>query len=398
MLLAAGALAAQDWPQWRGPNRDGVASQPQVKEWPRALRPGWKTIVGEGYSSPVVSHGAVYVFTREGDNEAIARLDWKTGKVAWRKTYAAPFQKNQYAVAHGKGPHSTPAVSGGRLYTLGISGILSAWDAANGTLAWRKDYSSRVDTGKLFTGTAMSPLVDAGKVIVHIGDDGGGELLALDAATGSRLWSWKGDGPAYASPVPAGFGGVRQVVAQTDRSVIGVSAADGKLLWRLPWKDEWNENIITPVVYGKLLVLSGVRKPTQAIEVSHSAGKWTTRQHWQNNDISFYMSTPVLDGDYLYGLGTKRKGQFVCLDARTGKTLWATTGREAANASVLNAGANLLYLTDDGTLVVARKNPKAFEMVSRYTVAESATWPQPVVAGREILVKDINSLALWRIE
>jgi outer membrane protein assembly factor BamB len=400
LLLLTLAAAAQDWPQWRGPNRDGVlpASAERLKEWPRAAKLVWKTPVGGGYSSPVASQGAVFVIARESENEVVSRVDWKTGKVVWKKSYPAPFQKNQYAVAHGKGPHSTPLVHQGKLYSLGITGILSSWNTASGELVWRKDYSPRVDTSKLFTGTAMSPVVGRDLLIVHVGDDRGGEILALDAATGNQRWAWKGDGPGYASPIVADLGGTRQVVTQTDRSIVGVAISDGKLLWSVPWKDEWNENIVTPVVSNNLLILSGVRKPTQALEVTNSGGKWSAKQIWQNPDISFYMNTPVLDGDLLYGMSTKRKGQFVCLDTKTGKTLWSTTGREGENASVVRNGDHLIFLMVDGTLLVARANPKAFELVSRYTLAKSPTWAHPILAGREILVKDIDSLALWRLE
>jgi outer membrane protein assembly factor BamB len=244
----------------------------------------------------------------------------------------------------------------------------------------------------------MSPLIDRDLLIVHVGDDRGGEIIALEAVTGKQKWTWKGDGPGYASPVVADLGAVRQIVTQTDRSIVGVSTSDGKLLWSLPWKDEWNENIVTPVVHGNLLILSGVRKPTQAIEISNGGGKWSLRQVWRNEDVSFYMNTPVVHGNFIYGMSTKRKGQFVCLDATSGKTLWATTGREGDNASVLKAGDHLVYLMADGTLIVARTNPKAFEMVSRYTVAGSPTWAHPILAGREILIKDTDSLALWRLE
>jgi outer membrane protein assembly factor BamB len=400
LLLLAFEAPAQDWPQWRGPNRDGIlpVSTESLKQWPRSVKQVWKTSIGGGYSSPVLSQGAIYTIAREDENEVLSRVEWKTGKVAWRKSYPAPFQKNQYAVAHGKGPNSTPVVYQGRVYTLGITGILSSWNAATGELAWRTDYSPPVDTSKLFTGTAMSPVIDRELLIVHVGDDRGGEIIALNPVTGRQKWTWKGDGPGYASPIVAEFGGARQIITQTDRSIVGISTADGKLLWSMPWKDEWNENIVTPGVYDNLLILSGVRKPTQAIEINSAGGKWSPRQVWQNADISFYMNTPVVDGKFLYGMSTKRKGQFVCLDTKTGKTLWATTGREGENASVMNAGGHLVYLTTDGTLLVARANPKAFEMVSRYTVASSPTWAHPILADRAVLIKDSNSLALWRLQ
>jgi outer membrane protein assembly factor BamB len=345
----------------------------------------------------VVAGGAIYVHTREGAEEFATRLDAATGKIAWRVKYAAPFEKNQYALQMSKGPHSTPLVAGGRLYTLGATSILSCFDIRDGRVLWRKDFSRQVDTSKLFTGAAMSPVLESGLVMVHIGDDRGGAMTAFDAATGQEKWSLKGDGPGYASPIVIELEGKRQLVTLTDRSIISVDVASGKLLWTLPYKDEWIENIVSPVGYRDTIIFSGVRKPTTAVRVKRTEDRWSADVVWVNNDVSMYMSSPVLDGDYLYGFSAKKKGQFVCLDARTGKTVWATQGREGINASVTAAGDALLILTEAGDLIVARKSTKGFEQLSRYTVAESATYPHPVVLNHQILVKDQNSLTLWQV-
>jgi outer membrane protein assembly factor BamB len=263
----------------------------------------------------------VYVHSREGDDEIVSRMDLVTGKIMWRVKYAAPFEKNQYAVQMSKGPHSTPVVAGDRLYTLGGTSILSCLETKDGRVLWRKDFSKQTDMGKLFTGTAMSPVVIAGAVTVHVGDDRGGSVIAFDAITGKEHWTWKGDGPGYASPMIVDG---RQWVTLTDRSIVSLNPETGKLLWTMPYKDEWNENIVTPVIYRDTLIFSGVRKPTIAVRAT--ANKPETV--WTNSDVSMYMSTPVIDGDYLYGLSSKKKGQFVCLDARTGKTMWATEGSD----------------------------------------------------------------------
>ncbi len=406
-LLIAGALAAAaDWPQWRGPGRDGaVASFEAPRAWPKSLKLKWKVPAGEGHSSPVVSGGRIYVHTRQGEQEVVAALEFATGKVVWRDSYAAPFTKNQYAVRHPKGPHSTPLLRDGRLYTLGIGATLSCYDTAAGRLIWRKDSkelierrSALVDTSKLFTGTAGSPMIEGGLLIAHLGDDRGGEIVALDAATGQKRWGWRGDGPGYASPIVADLEGMRQVVTLTDKSVVGVAAASGELLWRLPYPDEWNENIVTPVVHRGRLILSGVRKPTVAVRLLRRGKEWTTETVWQNPDLSMYMSTPLLDGDVLYGFSSKKKGMFFGLDARTGKTLWSTAGRDAEHATVLGAGPWLVVLTTGGELIFAPKSANGFQPAARYTVADSPTWAHPVLAGREILVKDASSLALWSVE
>jgi outer membrane protein assembly factor BamB len=331
---------------------------------------------------------AAYVHSRAGADEAVTRVDLANGKTVWRMIYAAPFEKNKYATGMAKGPFATPTVANGRVYTFGVTSILSCLDARDGKLLWRKDYSKQTDTSNLFTGTAMSPLVDGGLVIVATGDDRGGALVAFDAATGAEKWTQKGDGPGYATPLLA----ERKFVTLTHRSVVSAGFTDGKQSWTLPYKDEWNENIVSPVAYKDLLILSGVRKPTIAVRASTGETVWT------NPDISMYMSTPVLDGDYLYGLSSKKKGQFFCLDARTGKTMWLTEGREATQASFVVTPNALLILTDTGDLIVAKKSTQKFEQISRYQVAESAVYSHLVPLNHRILVKDSNSLLLWQVD
>src|SRR5262245_30058064 len=178
---------AQQWPQWRGPNRDGLVSSfsPPVK-WPEKLTQKWKTSVGGGYSSPIVSESKIYVHTRTADQESVSCIDLGTGKIVWSKNYAAPFIKNPYAKDMEKGPFSTPVLHQGMLYTLGSSAILSCFDAKTGNLKWRKDYSQYADTTKLFCGAAMSPVVDRGLLLVYVGDDRKGWMIAFDAENGKE--------------------------------------------------------------------------------------------------------------------------------------------------------------------------------------------------------------------
>ena len=398
-VSCAGDAAAQEWAQWRGPARDGVAkSFAAPKTWPKALVQKWKVTVGGGYSSPVVAAGRVFLHTRQGEQEVVSAFELATGKPLWTKSYDASFDKNQYAVKMGKGPNSTPLVHEGKLYTLGVNAVLSAFDAKTGALLWRKDFG-RPDTSKLFCGTALSPVIEKGMLIVHVGDDRGGKVLAFDAASGTEKWSWAGDGPGYASPVVAELAGARQVVTLTDKSVVGLAADTGKLLWKMPFTDEWNENIVTPVVTGRnTLVVSGVRQGTKAIEVTKGAEGFAAKQLWHNPQVAMYMSSPVLDGDHLYGMSSLRKGQYFCLDAKTGALLWTTEGREGNQAAFVSAGNLLLILTADGNLVVAGKSPKGFEKLAQYAVADSATYAHPAVVGKQILIKDEAALSLWSVE
>lgn len=397
IAISAASLDAQ-WPQWRGPNRDGVAPAALVpKAWPDKPTQKWKQTVGEGYSSPVVEGGRVFVHSRRDPNEIVTALDLASGKVIWTAEYAAPFAKNKYAASMAKGPFSTPLVSGGRVYALGVTGVLSALDAASGKLLWRKDWSKEVDTSKLFTGTAMSPIVERGLLIVHVGDDTTGAFRALDPATGAEKWSLAGHGPGYASPIVTTIGAARQLITMTDKAVVGIDPSAGKLLWQIPFPDEWNENIVTPVVAGDILVVSGTRKGTFGYRLEKSAAGWTPKQIWHNADLPMYMSSPVSDGSFVYGFSNRRKGQLFALDAKTGKAAWSTEGRTGQNAAIVSAGDNIVVLTNEGDLIVAKRSPERFEELRRYKVSPSQTWSHPVLLGNQLVVRDADSITLWQL-
>ncbi|MBL8189661.1 MAG: PQQ-binding-like beta-propeller repeat protein, partial [Acidobacteria bacterium] len=200
LLLATVVSHAQDWAQWRGANRDGVVKDfIAPAKWPKELKQLWKAPVGSGYSSPVVSKDRAWIHSMSGEEETVSCLDLKTGKPLWSKRYPAQFTKNQYANEMSKGPFSTPVLHQGMLYTLGVNAVLSCFDAATGELKWQKDFG-KPSTSKNFCGTAMSPVIEGGNLIVYTGDDiKGGVMVALNALTGKEVWRWTGEGPGYAS-------------------------------------------------------------------------------------------------------------------------------------------------------------------------------------------------------
>jgi outer membrane protein assembly factor BamB len=394
-----GLVTAQDWPQWRGPGRDGIIPAfTEPKAWPDHLKQKWQISVGTGHSSPLLMKQKVYLFTRQGEQEVVSCINFETGKQIWRNSYSAPYTMNSAATRHGKGPKSTPVLQAGKLVTLGISGILSCYDAENGKLLWRREFGSQFSSTSPLYGTATSPMVERGVLITHVGGDDSGALTALDLETGKTVWSWNGDGPSYASPIIADLAGTRQIVTQSQKNLIGVSVSDGRLLWSIPFTTAWVQNIITPIAYGQTLIFSGLDKGVMAIKLAQSGGKWNAERVWENTDASFYMSTPVLKGDLLLGFSHKNRGRFVALDARTGKTLWATAGREGDNAAVLTSGDKLFLLTSDAELILAKANSSGLEQLRRYSVAQSPTWAHPVLAGKHILVKDAESLTLWSLD
>jgi len=381
-----------DWPQFRGPNRDGsVASFTEPRTWPDRLTQTWSVNVGEGYATPLVIGDRIYVFTRQSTNEVMQALDASTGKTIWQTRYAAPVKVNPAADAHGPGPKATPAFAGGRLYTLGMGGIVTAFDAASGKQLWQKPATAKLP----LYGTAASPLVDRGLVIVNVGGHDEGALTAFDANTGSVKWSWNGDGPSYASPVVADIDGVRQVIALTQDNVVGVSAADGRLLWRRPFKTEFTQNIITPALIGNTVIIAGYQQPTAAFRIVKKGDQWITEDAWRNEMVSLYMANGVVIGDLLFSLSQRNSGQYFLLDVKSGKTTWTGKPREAMNAAIAKSGALVFALEDDATLVVGRVASGRFEELKRYTVAKSSTWAQPAISGNRIFVKDTNAVALW---
>jgi outer membrane protein assembly factor BamB len=397
LVFAAAALAA-NWPQWRGPNRDGVVALDRNGAWPKSLTQRWKVEVGEGHSSPVVAGDRIFLLTRKGEDEAALSLSLGTGKTIWQQTYPAPYEMVAVARAHGKGPKSTSVVDDGRLYTFGISGILSAFDAASGKLLWRKDFSKQYKSTWPAFGTAMSPVAVDGRVIAHVGGDAGGALTAFDARSGNPVWSWTEDGPGYTSPIVIALAGTRQVITQTRNNIVGVAFDDGKLLWKIPFTTPYDQNIVTPVVYKDTLIFSGHQKRTFAVRVTHANGKWSAEEIWTNDTVPMYMSSPVLSVDYLYGFTEKRKGSLFCLDARNGKVLWTDEGRQAENASLVLAGNDLLVLTTQGELLVVPATSSGYNATAAYEVADTPTWAHLAVVGSQILVKAQTTLAAWSIE
>jgi outer membrane protein assembly factor BamB len=389
-----GQGGATDVTQWRGPARDGSATLSVPAAWPERFTQKWKVDVGLGYATPLVAGNRVYVFSRQGENEVMSALDADSGKVLWHTDYPAPFTVMSAAAPHGPGPKSTPVLSNGRLYAIGMTGVVSSYDAASGKLLWQKPGSSVVP---MYTSHSFSPLVDNGLVIFHVGGHNQGALTAFDLYTGEAKWTWTGDGPGYGSPIVVTLGGTRQLVTITQGKLVGVDVANGALLWERPLVSANFTNSITPVMVGQTLVVSANLGPMLGLNVMKRNNQWVAETAWENPDLPERFSNPVVIGDTIYGLSTKNAGQYFAVDGKTGKTLWTSEGRQANNAALVKAGNVLFSLENDGELVVIRPNPTAFEVVRRYKVADTDTWTQPAMSGNRIFIKDISTLTLWTL-
>lgn len=374
----------RDYPQWRGQSRDGSASafiEPDV--WPEALKHRWQVDVGEGYGTPLVIGDTVYVFVRRGDKEVMAALSASTGRELWHAGYAAPYTPFNAAAAHGAGPKATPAFCDGKLFTLGISGIVSAFDVSAGKLLWRTDDPPEP---ALF-GAASSPVAEAGLAITHPG--GYGPLTAFDAETGTAKWT-AGEQGFFSAPTVADLAGTRQIISMTLSEVIGVSLADGRLLWRYPWSG--GQGGITPIVNGDTVIVSSRGSGAAAFRPTTSEQPETV---WETKEVSMYISNPVVVADTLFGLSHLARNQYFALDAKTGEVLWLGPPRQADNTAVVKAGNILFLLNDNSELIVVEASRSGFKPLRSYVVADSPTWAQPVVTGNRIFVKDVSSLTLW---
>jgi outer membrane protein assembly factor BamB len=388
-------LSAQDWPQWRGPNRDGaVASFREPSPWPEALKRQWRIDVGLGYATPLLVGSRLYVFARQGQNEVMMALDAGTGKELWRNSYAAPFQMNTATSPHGAGPKSTPTFANGRLFSLGMTNIVTALDATTGKQLWQKPATK----AQPMYHTAMSPLVDGNQVIVHVGGPGDGALSAFDVATGAVRWTWTGDSPAYGSPIVVDLAGTRQVVTYTHQYLIGVSASTGELLWQRPFRTPADTTSQTPIVFRDTIIQNGRGNGVTAFRVVRRNGAWATEDAWQTKEVSLHMTNGVVADGVLYGLSHLNAGQYFGLDLATGVVLWKSAPRQGENAAMVRAGTTILSLEDDGELVVMRPSRTEMSVVKRYDVSDSETWTQPTVSGTRVYVKDVSQLTLWTME
>jgi outer membrane protein assembly factor BamB len=387
---AAGQDAAQDYPQWRGRGSDGSASAfIAPSAWPDSLTRHWRIDVGEGYATPLVIGDTVYVFARRDGNEVISSIDASTGAERWRSSYPLPYTPSGPTVAHGSGPKATPLFHEGKLFTLGISGVLSAFDAKTGKRLWQTSAPAEVP----FYSAASSPVGAQGIVIVHPGNYE--PLTAFDLNTGAIKWR-AGAGGFFMSPLIVTLGGVPQVVSVTLQDVIGVSLDNGAVLWKQTWAGGGMGGTM-PIAY-RDTILVGAGNGLMAFRPSQRDGAWVTETLWQTNDVTLYLSNPVVVGDTLYGLSTRDRGQYFAVDAKTGKVLWLGPPRQATNTAVVKAGDLLFLLNDNADLLVARASQAAFEPLKRYTLADSATWAQPAISGKRIFVKDVNSLTLWTVD
>ena len=393
VLASAARVVAQDWPQWRGPNRDGkVTGFTAPQTWPEALTQKWKTTVGSGDATPALVGDKLYVFARQGEEEVTLCLDASNGRELWQDKYAA--QPVTGAASRHPGPRSSPAVAERKVVTLGVGGVVSCLDAATGKLAWRNDPFPK-SVPMFFT--AMSPMIMDSTAIAHLGKQGNGAMIAYDLATGDEKWRWDAEGPEYASPALLAVDGTKQIVTLSEKSIVGVGLSDGKLLWQLPFMPQRRAyNAATPIVDGQTVIYTGAGRGTKAVKIEKQGDGFAAKELWANADLAPQFNTPVLKNGLLFGLSDR--GNLFCINARTGQTAWTdTTAHGRGFAAVLDVGPCLVALPDTSELIAFKPVGGQYEELARITVSDTPTYAHPVMAGNRIFVKDEDAVTMWTI-
>jgi outer membrane protein assembly factor BamB len=386
--------AAPDWPQYLGPERNGVYNGPPLAEvWPAAgPRKVWQKSVGEGFAGPVVVGDRVILFHRRGYEEVVEALDAGSGKDIWRFAYKTNYRDD---FGFDEGPRAVPVVANGRIYTFGAEGQLHAIDAATGKAIWNVDTMRRFGVRKGFFGAAGSPLVEDGRVIANIGGmDGakGAGIVAFNADTGAVLWTATDHQASYSSAVGATFGGKRHAVFFTRGGLVGLDPATGAILFQRPWRSRSasSVNAATPLIIGDVIFASATYETgALALRVNGSA----LTELWSSDEVmSNHYATAVYSGGYLYGYHGRQEfnPSFRAVDLNTGAVKWSVDKYRAG--SVTLAGDKLLIARETGELVLAAASPEAFRPLAKAQVLRGTLRALPAIDNGFVYLRNENTL------
>ena len=423
LALAIGTVStrADDWPQWRGLNRDGVWRETGIalKFAGERLPIKWRVEIGPGYSGPTVAGGRVYVTDRLSRPESIERVhcfDEQSGKPIWKHEYPADYGRVQYPA----GPRAAVTIDGGRAYALGATGRLHCYGAANGDIVWDRDLDRDYSIEMPIWGISAAPLIFEDLVILHIGGRGAC-VVALNKHDGKEVWKALNDRAQYSAPVLVEQAGQPVVICWTGDSVAGLAAASGEVLWRYPWKPKnMPIGVASPVVHGDRVFFTSfydgslMLRLTDGNAAGSAAGKPGFEKLWQrvganenppNTDaLQSIIATPVFDGTHIYGVDSY--GELRCLDAATGERLWedltaVPKDRWSTIHFVKNGDRHFLF-TERGELIIARLAPDKFHEISRTKLIEptmeqlrrrgGVCWAHPAYANKHIFQRNDKEL------
>jgi outer membrane protein assembly factor BamB len=402
-LLVLTARAA-DWPQWRGPNRDGVWDEAGVAESfpPDGPKIAWRVAVGRGWSSPVVAGGRVYVtdveLNRPAATERVLCLNGADGKPLWAHRYAAGYPDWAFDPNAG-GPRATPIVRDGRVYSLGAIGRLLCLDAAGGTVVWEKDLAAEYGV-TAFTGITASPLVEGELLILYLCGKPDACVVAFDRGTGREAWRALNDTFTYSSPIVITAGGKRQLIVWTQEAVTSLDPATGRIWWREPLRTPGDMAVSTPVAADDLLLVGGLMFRLDA-DTPGATVLWPASKAVKSRVLS-NTSTALVRGGHVFSARTG--GELVCLDAATGREVWSVdTVTSEGNGSSIHLtpnGDSVLLFTDQGDLIRARLGAERYRELGRVHLLDpthafngrNRAWAAPAYAGRHVFARSDKEL------
>jgi outer membrane protein assembly factor BamB len=391
-----GILCASDWPQFLGPERNGVSKESGlVKAWgkdgPKVI---WEKEVGEGYSGPVVAEGIVIIFYRLGDQEVVEALNADTGKQVWLYSYETQYEDD---LGKGNGPRSTPSVANGLIYSLGAEGKLHCLDLKSGNKEWERDLAKDYPFRKGFFGVATSPLIEGDNIVINIGSRMAG-IVALNKKTGKESWKATNQEASYSSPTAATIDGKRQLVFLTREGLVTLDPESGKILHEKRWRSRMaaSVNAATPVIVDNQIFLSACYG-TGAVLLRVS--KDGLEEIWKNDEtLSNHYNTSIHHDGYLFGVdGRQEEGpQLRCVELKTGKVQWSEKGFGCA--SIISADGRFFALAENGDLVLFEVSPKAYHELARASLLAGPCRSPLALANGRLLARDKKKLVCWDVK
>jgi outer membrane protein assembly factor BamB len=386
------AGAADDWPQWRGPQRDGVSAETGLlRDWPAGgPKLAWRAAgAGEGYSSFAVTGGRLFTLGARGGTEYVLAFDAATGKRLWETGHGRRFGNDR-----GDGPRATPTIEGDRVYAFGASGDLSVLDAASGKIVWTQNVLQKFGGSNINWGLSESPLVLSDRILVAAGGRGA-SIVALKKTDGSLIWKSQSDEPGYSSALLHEVGGVRQAIFFTAERALGVDVNDGQLLWSYNRVANGTANIATPIARGNRVFLSSDYGTGAALLSIIVDGKRTSaREVYFTHEMRNHHASSVLVGDHLYGFSSSI---LTAMHFDTGKPVWRN--RSVGKGSLVFAGDRLYLYSEDGVVGLAEANPAEYREHGRFQIKTGnlPTWSHPVVSGGKLFLRDQDTIYAYEV-
>ncbi len=392
LALFVSVSMAADWPQWRGPGRDGISTETGLlSSWPSGgPKLVWKAQgLGEGYSTMTISQGRIFTQGQRGDTQYIMSFDAANGKKLWEVPNGGPYRERR-----GDGPRGVPTIEGDRLWAYSADGTLSCLEARSGKRIWSYNAVNKFGGAVPHWGISESPLIDGNNLIVVTGG-GGAAIVAVNKMTGEPVWKSQSDQAAYSSAIIAVTGKIRQILTLTASGAMGVRADNGELLWRYAQVANRTANVATPIFHdGYAFYSSDYGTGCALLKLEATGGGVKATEVYFNREMRNHHATSVLIGDYLYGFSSSI---LTAMKFITGEVAWKD--RSVGKGSVIFAEGNLYCFSEDGVMGLVEATPKGYHEKSRFSISkgERPTWAHPAIAGGRLYLRDQDNLYSYDI-